>query len=73
MGLMLSLITLPLAPARGMVWVAEQIRREAERQWRDPAAIQAALQDIEERRAAGELSADEAAILEEELVARLLP
>ena len=30
MGLITGLLTLPLAPVRGVVWVAEQVQAEAE-------------------------------------------
>lgn len=73
MGLFLGLLTLPLAPVRGVVWVADQILREAERQWYDPAAVHAGLMEVERRREAGELTEDEAARMEEELVERLMP
>jgi hypothetical protein len=72
MGLITGLLTLPLAPARGVVWVADQVLQEAERRWYDPAAIQAALFDVQARREAGEIDDDEADRLEEELVERLL-
>lgn len=32
MGLFTGLLTLPLAPLRGTIWVAEQVAAEAERQ-----------------------------------------
>ena len=32
MGIITGLLTLPLAPVRGTVWVAEQLAAEAERQ-----------------------------------------
>lgn len=72
MGLITNLLTLPLAPVRGVVWIAEQIQAEAERQWSDPAAVQAQLADIEAMRESGELTEDEADALEDELVQRLL-
>ena len=53
MGLITQLLTLPIAPVRGVVWVAEQIRDEAESQYFDPATIQAALEDVDARREAG--------------------
>jgi len=34
MGLFTGLLTLPLAPIRGTMWVAEQVAAEAERQLR---------------------------------------
>jgi hypothetical protein len=73
MGLFIGLLTLPLAPVRGVVWVAEQVATEAERQWSDPAAVEAALRDVQRRRELGELDEDEAVALEDELVRRLMP
>ena len=35
MGLFTGLLTLPLAPIRGTVWIAEQLAAEAERQLRE--------------------------------------
>jgi hypothetical protein len=72
MGLITGLFTWPVAPVRGVAWVAEQVRDEAERQWADPAVIERALADIDARRSSGELDDEEAAAMEEELVARLL-
>ncbi|MDQ4111318.1 MAG: gas vesicle protein GvpG [Actinomycetota bacterium] len=72
MGLITQLLTLPIAPVRGVVWVAEQIREEAESQYFDPDTIQAALEDVDARREAGLLSEEEAADLEEVLVQRLV-
>ena len=72
MGLITQLLTLPIAPVRGVVWVAEQIQDEAESQYYDPAAIQAALEEVDARREAGLLTDEEAADLEEDLVQRLI-
>ena len=72
MGLITGLLTLPIAPIRGVAWVAEQVREEAERQWSDPAVIEAALIDIEAMRESGEIDDDEADVREEELLQRLL-
>jgi hypothetical protein len=72
MGLISNLLLLPLAPVRGVVWVAEQIEEEAERQWYDPATINAALDDLDARREAGLISDEDADRLEEELVRRLM-
>ncbi|MBW8750150.1 MAG: gas vesicle protein GvpG [Propionibacteriales bacterium] len=71
-GLVTGVVTWPLAPVRGTLWVAEQVLQEAERQWYDPATIQRELDDIASRRDAGDLTADEADRLEEDLVQRLL-
>ncbi|HEY9291076.1 MAG TPA: gas vesicle protein GvpG [Microlunatus sp.] len=72
MGLITELFMLPLAPVRGVAWIAEQIRAEAERQWSDPAAIQAQLTDIEELRESGALADEEADALEDELIHRMM-
>lgn len=72
MGLISGLLTLPLAPVRGVAWVAEQIKEEADRQWSDPATIQAALTDIEAMRESGEIDDAEADAREEELLQRLM-
>jgi len=72
MGLISGLLTWPLAPVRGVVWVAEQIQQEAEREWYDPVLIQEQLDELDQRRAAGLVSEEEAAELEEQLVQRLL-
>ena len=47
MGLIKGLLTLPLAPVRGTVWVAEQVQEEAERQYYDPAVIRRQLEEVE--------------------------
>ncbi|MDQ4115008.1 MAG: gas vesicle protein GvpG [Actinomycetota bacterium] len=72
MGLITQLLTLPLAPVRGVVWIADQILEEAEQEFYDPATIQAALDDVDARRSAGLLTDEQAAELEEELVQRLI-
>lgn len=71
MGLISGLLTLPLAPVRGTVWIAEQVQREAERQYYDPALIRRQLEDVDDARQAGDLTEDEAAQLEEQLLARM--
>jgi hypothetical protein len=72
MGLISGLFTWPVAPVRGMAWVAEQVLEEAEKQWSDPSAVERALLEVDEKLAAGEITPEEAAELEEELVARLV-
>lgn len=72
MGILTGLIGLPLAPLRGTVWVAEQVRDEADRQLHDPALIRRQLEEIAEARRAGTIDDDEADGAERELVARLI-
>lgn len=72
MGLFTGLITLPLAPLRGTVWVAEQVRNEAERELYDPAVIRRQLDQIAEARREGTIDEQDADAAERELVSRLL-
>lgn len=72
MGLLTGLLTFPLAPVRGTVWVAEQVLEEAERQFYDPARIRRQLEDVDALREAGEISEEEAEQIEDELVERLM-
>jgi len=71
-GLITGILGLPLAPLRGTVWIAEQIRQQAEDELYDPATIRAQLEDVDRARVAGELSDEEATQLEDELVERLM-
>lgn len=72
MGLITGLLTLPVAPFRGVLWLAEQIRDHAEEQYYDPARIRAELDRVDEARRSGALSDDEATELENELLQRLM-
>jgi hypothetical protein len=72
MGLLSGLLTLPLAPVRGTVWVAGQVLDEAEREFYDVGKIRRQLDDVSQARESGEISDDEADELEESLVARLI-
>lgn len=72
MGLITGILGLPLAPLRGTVAVAEQIRRQAEEEFYDPARIRRELEEVDRMRAEGELTDDEATTIEDELVDRLL-
>jgi len=72
MGLITGILGLPLAPLRGTVAVAEQIRRQAEEEFYDPARIRRQLEEVARQRASGELSEEEADVWEDELVERLM-
>ncbi len=72
MGLLTGLLTLPIAPVRGVTWVAEQVRQQAEEEYYDPAELRRRLEDVDETRARGEIGEDEAEAIEDELVRRLL-
>lgn len=72
MGLLTGLLTLPLAPVRGTIWVAERVLEEAERQLNDPELIEAQLLAAEEAHERGELTDEEFERVEEDLIERLL-
>ena len=71
MGLISSLLTLPLAPVRGLVWTFEQVVDEAEAQLHDPARIRAELGDAESALERGEIDEQTSEELERELLNRL--
>jgi chorismate mutase len=71
MGLLTNLLTLPLAPVRATIALAEQIRRQAEAEYYDPARIRLQLEQIDMLRENGEIDPDLAAAWEDELVSRL--
>jgi hypothetical protein len=72
MGLISGLLTLPLAPVRGTVWLAERIQEQAEGELYDEDAIRAQLMDIDAARQAGEIGEEEAAEAEDVLLERLI-
>jgi hypothetical protein len=72
MGLFTGLLTLPLAPVRGTMWVAEQLLAAAEEQYYDASRIRARLEQIQRLREDGAIEESVAQAEEEELVQRLL-
>jgi uncharacterized membrane protein len=71
MGLVTGLLTLPLAPVRGTMWIAERLLEEAERELNDPDAIERRLLEAEQRFERGEISEEEFELIEDELLRRL--
>jgi hypothetical protein len=72
MGLITGLLTLPLAPVRGTVWIAERVQEQAEEELYDESAIRTALLELEAARETGELDEDELAEAEDALIERLM-
>lgn len=72
MGLISGLLTLPLAPVRGTVWLAERIEEQARGELYDESAIREGLVALEASREAGELSDEEIDEAENELLERLM-
>ncbi|MBC3191402.1 gas vesicle protein GvpG [Pseudonocardia sp. C8] len=73
MGLITGLLTLPLAPVRGVVWVAEQIEQEVDREMNDPAVVRRKIDDVEREYERGEIDEAERDARQDELLQRLMP
>ncbi|NKT43075.1 gas vesicle protein G [Rhodococcus hoagii] len=71
MGLFSAIFGLPLAPVRGVVWIGEVVRRQVAEETTSPAAMRRDLEAIEEGRRSGEISEDEAAQAEDEILHRV--
>ena len=72
MGLITGLLTLPLAPVRGTVWLAERIQEQAEAELYDESAIRAGLMELEEAREAGSMAPEQIDAAENDLLERLM-
>ena len=72
MGLLTGLLTLPLAPVRGTVWLAERLVEEAERELGgDERTLRRRLVETEIAFELGEIDEDEFEAVEEDVLARL--
>lgn len=72
MGLISGLLTLPLSPLRGTVWLAERLQEQAEAELFDASAIRRDLLELEEVRSTGELDEAELTAAEDALIERLM-
>lgn len=72
MGLITGLLTLPLAPVRGTVWLAERIQEQVEEELYDETAIRDGLLQLEAERQAGTMDERELATAEDALIERLM-
>ena len=71
MGLFTGLITLPLAPVRGVVWIAEQVMEEMERELYDEDSIRRELVQLELDFEDGLIDEGERQVREDALLERL--
>ncbi len=71
MGLISGLLTLPLAPVRGVAWVAEQVNDQAEQELYDEGKIMRELAAVELAHDAGEIDDDTLAQQVDMLLERL--
>ena len=70
-GLITGLLTLPLAPVRGVIWVAEKLDDAAQRELHDPAVLRTQLALLNQELEAGDISPEEFEREEERLLDRL--
>ncbi|HST49346.1 gas vesicle protein GvpG [Jatrophihabitans sp.] len=71
MGLITGLLTLPLAPVRGVAWVADKLVAVAEEQFYDVDAIYAELRELAADLDEGRISEEEFDRAEDVLLQRL--
>lgn len=72
MGIVSSLLLLPLAPVRGVLWLGGVLQERVEHELSDPAKIRRELETIDEAAAAGELSEEERKRAQQEVLNRLM-
>ena len=71
MGLFVGLLTLPLAPIRGTMWIAEKLAEEAARELDEGRRIRRELSEAELAYERGELTVEELERIEDDLLERL--
>lgn len=71
MGLITGILGLPLAPVRGVLALGELIRRRVDEEQRGPVAIRRELEAAEQARAAGEITAEEEAEVQQRALNRV--
>ncbi|GAA1909278.1 gas vesicle protein GvpG [Streptomyces sodiiphilus] len=68
MGLLSEIVLLPLAPVRGVAWIADRIADAAEDQLRDPSPVLARLAQLNQELENGEIGTAEFESEEEKLL-----
>lgn len=59
MGLLSTILSIPVAPVRGVIWLGEVIQDQVEQKMHDPATMRRQLEEIDAAAAAGQLSEEE--------------
>jgi hypothetical protein len=72
MGLFTALVTLPLAPVRGTVWIAEKLQEQADLELYDESAIEAGMLELQAARESGAYPESEIEEAEDALIERLM-
>ncbi|MFB7999545.1 gas vesicle protein GvpG [Streptomyces sp. NPDC056002] len=71
MGLFTQIVTLPLAPVRGVIWTVDRVLEAAEKEYYDPAPVQAELAELERQLLSGQIDEETFDRREDELLDRL--
>lgn len=72
MGTFVTLVAFPvLGPIKGVIWLAEKVLEQAERELYDEEAVRGRIEELELRYDLGEISQEEYLAAEEELLERL--
>ncbi|MEV6874211.1 gas vesicle protein GvpG [Amycolatopsis sp. NPDC051128] len=71
MGLVGTILGLPFAPVRGVLAVAELIRQQVDAELYHPASVRSELEAVAEARALGEISPEEEAERQQQVLNRL--
>jgi hypothetical protein len=66
------LLRLPLLPLQGVIWLGETLRDQAEHELYDPLAVRRELEEAADAAASGDLSPDELARKQDEVVGRMV-
>ncbi|MDX3094817.1 gas vesicle protein GvpG [Streptomyces sp. ME19-03-3] len=71
MGLFTEIVTLPLAPVRGVGWVVQRVLEAAEQEYYDPEPVERELAALEKELLAGRIDEETFEAREEVLLDRL--
>lgn len=71
MGLLTGIVTLPLAPVRGVIWLAGRLQEQAEWEVGNQDTLIRQLEELDDALAAGQITAEEAERAEALLLAEL--
>ncbi|MEV0129373.1 gas vesicle protein GvpG [Dactylosporangium sp. NPDC050688] len=71
MGLLVTILTLPLAPVRAVTAVAEVLLQQAEQELYSPQGVRRQLESLDEAVARGELTEDERRAAEQDILDRV--
>ncbi|WP_433597536.1 gas vesicle protein GvpG [Nocardia sp. CA-135953] len=73
MGLLSAIVSLPLAPVRGVIWLGELIQDQVEQQVQSPASVRRELEEIDAAAADDRLSEEERKQAQKAVLDRRVP